>query len=245
MGLAILYGALIMISVGLNIGVRAQGVSWAAFWLQTLCGVEFVAAAIAGHIYVLNHYGDHAGAYAPMAMLFVFGALAGIIGDIVLALKDLLPKKRLAMMLSGLLFFGIGHILYIIGIMLAWHASLLGLGGAIVASAVIAVAFVLAASRLGLDFGVFKVGVMVYGTLLVTLTGAAVVALFGHNDLAGPGLATQPVIVGIGGLCFLVSDIVLGYTYFGKNPETPLGHAMCYVFYYAAQFMIALSLFTL
>jgi hypothetical protein len=243
---AILWAVIVLISVGANIAVRSRGVSWAAFWLKTLCGVEFVITSIAGLVYLQTEYGDRVGDYAVMAALFVAGAVAGFVGDVVLSLKDLTPRLRTGLFVSGFAAFGVGHVLYIVGIVLAWHIKAHWIGLAIACSVLLSLSFVKAAKLLGLRFGRFTMIVRVYGALLISLSAIGIAALAGHNPLwTEPGVAAQPVVVAVAGVSFLISDIVLGYTYFGKNRESPLGHALCYVFYYAAQFGLALSLFVL
>ena len=51
------------------------------------------------------------------------------------------------------------------------------------------------------------------------------------------------VMMLIGGVLFAISDLVLSRTYFGEGHETPIDFILNYIFYYSAQFVIALSLF--
>ena len=91
-----------------------------------------------------------------------------------------------------------------------------------------------------LNFGKFKWIVWLYGSLLFSMIATgftlALSQLFQN--------VTYNMMF-IGGVLFAISDLILSGTYFGENHEKPFDLISNAVTYYAAQYIIAFSLFFL
>ena len=56
------------------------------------------------------------------------------------------------------------------------------------------------------------------------------------------GMAPQALVMTIGLVVFLLSDLVLSGTFFGQGKDRPVDYILNYIFYFGGQFTIALSL---
>ena len=91
-----------------------------------------------------------------------------------------------------------------------------------------------------LNYGKMKVIVFVYGLLLFSMFGTA----FSLYVLSGFKSLTL-LLMSIGGCLFATSDLILSGTYFGKGKERAVDIATNVATYYAAQFIIAFSIFAM
>jgi len=218
-----------------NMVVRSRGASWLAVGLKTLCGVCFCALGTAGAL----HLWGGSPRIRQMAVLILIGLVLGLLGDVSLAVKDLV-KAYDGFLLGGFGFFALGHLAYIIALGRAgqppfpWAPVLI--------CAVLAAAYVGFSKHLKLDFGKLFLVVGVYSFLVLMLPAMGFFTAATGVGPSRPGLG-QPGIMGVAGVCFLISDLVLAWTYFGPGKDKGWEHVVCYVFYYAAQFGIAGSLF--
>ena len=204
-----------------------------AVFLKTLVSVFFVAVGV---------YGAWHSAGAGEALLCPFvlmGLLFGLLGDIWLDLKYVFPEKDEPFTYAGFIVFGIGHVFYVVGMLLVWApegrplAVLLPLLLALLLSAGNAVL----EKPMGLSFGKMRPVVIAYGFLLfstVTVSGALA---FVH----GWGVPSLNLLFA-GAVLFALSDLVLSGTYFGEGKERPIDLILNYLTYYPAQFLIASSL---
>lgn len=169
----------------------------------------------------------------------ILGLLFGLLGDIWLDLKFVYPADDRAYTYAGFLSFGIGHVLYIAGMLLSYPpagkplyallplllAVLLSLGNALLEK------------PMKLSYGSMKPTVILYGVLLFsTLLIAGGLALYAHWQNRALNL------IFAGGLLFALSDLILSGTYFGTGKDRPVDIALNYLSYYPAQFLIASSL---
>ncbi len=82
-------------------------------------------------------------------------------------------------------------------------------------------------------YGKFKWIVFLYSlTLSMTMTMAMVTAVITHFQ-------TMWVVMSVGGLLFLLSDLVLSGMYFGEGKNTKFNVVLNHSLYYAAQFIMA------
>ncbi len=180
--------------------------------------------------------------YSPrQGFMYVFpvGFIACYVGDYILGKSD-----RSKDFVAGSCCFAVGHIVY-------------------------AVAFSMAQKKLfpeigwfnGFEVGVF-VAVVCLMLLIILLKKPAVdplfIAMFIYCLLAAlmltkaTGLAFRMlpdapamILAPIGGVCFLCSDYMLGMMRFRMHGKTVVFKSVCTVLYYAAQMLIALSMFIL
>jgi len=172
----------------------------------------------------------------------ILGLLLGLLGDIFLDLKYVYPKDDKPYTLAGFLVFGIGHILYVVGMFAEFlgDAHVLYVVIPLAVAVVLAVANLFLAKPLGLDFKELKWVVFGYSMLLFS-TPLSALSLCIANGFANASL----IMLFIGGILFALSDLVLSKTYFSKGHEKSIDFILNYVFYYGAQFLIACSLFFL
>ena len=100
---------------------------------------------------------------------------------------------------------------------------------------VLAAGVLLTEKPMKLRYGKFKAISLVYGFVLTFMTAVA------WTSYAAGG-ARQALLMGIGGVLFLASDLVLSATFFGEGHDRPINYTLNYILYYGAQFTIALSL---
>jgi uncharacterized membrane protein YhhN len=165
------------------------------------------------------------------ALLIALGMTFGAIGDLVLADVIPLPKR----MISGIIVFSIGHLCYIVGF--SQTARTLGLNdpfsGSILWAAFVVVAALLwyfliynpAKSR------VLNIGSLFYGWLIAIMAGTATALA-----LSDPRFT----LTAIGGVLFLISDIILGNRELRDNGWF-LVHDVVWVLYITGQAFIVLT----
>ena len=242
--MVIAFATLSVAVVAANMLVRLRGPSRAAFTLKTASGVLFCVLGAAGlwHVGRLPAGADH-DRWWTLGVLVVVGLVCGLGGDIALGLKDLVRHAYNRFLMAGFILFALGHIAYVAGLLLGWQTPFPWVP--IVVCALIGVAFVVSDRVLRLHFGRFKWVVATYATLLSLLPAMGFFTLATGAHPAGVAVLVQPTIMAVVGVCFVISDLILAWAYFGPSQDRGWEHTVCYVFYYAAQFGIAASLFFL
>jgi len=175
--------------------------------------------------------------YKYLFLGILFGQIFGLLGDYWLDMKDMFDKQHHdGYVFAGFSSFLICHLFFIAGLLKTYGAgaqTLLFVTGA----GLLLCAFVLATEKpMKLRYGKFK-GI-----------SAAYSAVFGMSIAAAlfswlyAGRNPQALVMTIGLVVFLLSDLVLSGTYFGEGKNRPTDIALNYIFYYGGQFTIALSL---
>lgn len=202
--------------------------------LKSIVSVLFVAVGVYGS------WLSAAKGTAPLLCPFVMlGLVFGLMGDIWLDLKYVFPEKDEPFTYAGFCAFGVGHILYITGMLLSFYPA--GKPMTVIVPILLAVLMSIGNAVLEkpmkLHYGKLKAIVIAYGVLLfgmVMIAGSLALAL---------GRKEAPLnLLFIGGIFFAVSDLILSGTYFGVGRERPIDLALNYVTYYTAQFLIASAL---
>ena len=181
-----------------------------------------------------------AGGKLPILGAFLVpGLVFGLMGDIWLDLKYVYPDDDAPLTYAGFAVFGVGHILYQLGLILQYyiHGSpgyvLLPMGLALLMT----LGNVAMEKPMKLRFGQMKPVVLAYGFLLF-LT----VLLSGSLALLHEWKETALNLFFIGSVLFALSDLVLSGTYFGEGKNRPVDIVLNYLTYFPAQFLIAFSL---
>ncbi len=190
------------------------------------------------------------------ATMVVMGLVLGLIGDITLDFKvyfkgladkfENAEKDHDNMMYIGMIAFGIGHILYISATALRFPDLAMNLlWSAIGAVCFTAIVFAVSIKLLKMQFGKFLIPCVCYSVLLCWFVGLSA-------SYVAAGATTASIILLVSSILFFVSDMVLSMTYFSKkedyekqgalNPESRLMISVNHGTYYAAQFLIAISL---
>lgn len=212
--------------------IRAYSVT--ALLLKALISALFIAVGIYG-----AWRSAVGGKLLPLQPFVLLGLVCGLLGDVWLDLKYVFPEKDRPFTLAGFFSFGLGHVLFITGLLLSWWpaekplfailppvlALLLGFGSALMEK------------PMKLDYGDLKPVVIAYGALLFSTVLTA-----GSLAIANGWQVTSLNLFFAGSVLFAVSDLILSGTYFGVGKERPVDLALNYLSYYPAQFLIASSL---
>jgi len=166
----------------------------------------------------------------------LFGQVCGLLGDYWLDMKDMHTKHHDTYVFAGFTSFLIGHLFFVAGLLVTYGfgtQTLLFIAGA----GLLLCAGVLATEKpMKLKYGKFK-GISAGYSFVFGVSIAA--ALF--SWLYG-GKNPQALVMAVGLVVFLLSDLVLSGTYFGEGKDKPIDYTLNYIFYYGGQFTIALSL---
>ena len=179
--------------------------------------------------------------YLP-GWIIVAGLVFGLSGDILLDLKYVCKEKHKLFTNLGFLVFGLGHLCFIAAMISvvpngtdahALYFILPVLGACLIGFAILALE-----KPMKLVFGDMKLACFLYSICLFS-TPLYALSFSILNNFTNQFF----VMMFIGGVLFAISDLVLSRTYFGEGHETPIDFVLNYIFYYSAQFVIALSLF--
>ena len=179
------------------------------------------------------------GSASLLCPFVVLGLLCGLLGDIWLDLKYVFPEKDEPFTYAGFCVFGVGHILYIIGMLLTCYPSgkPMTLIVPVLLALVLSIGNAVLEKPMKLNYGKFKPVVIAYGVILF-----AMVLISGRLALHYGWAKTPLNLIFIGGVSFAISDLILSGTYFGVGRERPIDLALNYITYYAGQFLIASAL---
>jgi len=221
----------------LYIAARLKRPSPLAVLYKALASVSFMA--VAGTAVLIT-------ADIRYGIPILLGLLFGLIGDILLEVMVVYPADTYPWRMGGMISFFAGHLVYI-GVLffntpfvenMFWKALV-----PIAAALGITVVYCITAAKMGLVFGRFKIIAVMYTFLLALFASAAAVIMYFAGTTAVPGFSPRWVLLFIGTVLFMLSDVVLGQQYFGaeKNLRSPVLIAVNSTLYYFAQFAIAFS----
>lgn len=191
-------------------------------WLKTLTSVFFVAVGI---IMMTNSNSK------SVALQVVCGLILGLIGDVLLALRQLYKARREFFFTIGALAFAVGHAMYILAlrsIAFVHWAIVLGL---------FAVGMLLShgyALYKKIDVGSKKLPATIYLAIVVLMASVAV----------STGIVVRSpaaILFAVGGLLFAVSDNILCAYSYGNKPIWRMNRIL-HIAYYGAQLAIAWSI---
>ena len=231
----------------LCISIMAVAVVFTAFYLvEKIKGYtpkELLLKAVVSLLFiVLAVYCSFVKSGHILNIFIIIGLVFGFTGDIWLDLKYIYPKDDKIYTYAGFIVFGVGHIFFITGMYLEFlnNAHFLYILIPIAIAVVLAIANQFLAKPLKLDFKDMKWIAFSYSIFLFSLPlcAASLCIINGWQN-------TTLLLLFIGGVIFVLSDLVLSGTYFGEGHEKPIDFFFNYLFYYSAQFIIAFSIFFL
>ncbi len=220
---ALLVIGILAIVVFLVLRVKRGGI--AALYAKAVASLCFIATAVAAT--------NENRSFLGFGSFMTIGLVCGLLGDVWLDLKWIYLQDKDSYLYSGFIFFLLGHICFITAVFNASPYTPLSAVIAAAAALVIAVIAILLEKPLKMRYGKFKWIVFLYSlTLSMTMTMAMVTAVITHFQ-------TMWVVMSVGGLLFLLSDLVLSGMYFGKGKNTKFNVVLNHSLYYAAQFIMA------
>ena len=172
----------------------------------------------------------------------ICGLAMGLLGDIWLDFKYVFKEHERIFTFAGFISFAIGHVFYILGIIMTlaypnlWYAYAAPLVFGLTCGALV----ILLEKPLKYKYGEYKAICFIYGTLLFTTLGTTLFLTVYHHF----AVVTYNMLFA-GAVLFAVSDLILCGTYFGEGKERPFDIISNGITYYAAQYLIAFSLFFL
>jgi len=165
----------------------------------------------------------------------VIGQVFSLMGDFWLDMKDMYPAHKETYMLTGFCSFLVGHLFFVAGLLRTYGVDWKRLW-VIAGGLALCIGVMLTEKPMKLKYGKFKGITAAYSIVI----GMSVAAAFCAWYFGGRG--TQALVMFIGMVAFLLSDIVLSGTYFGEGKDKPVDYILNYIFYFGAQFTISLSL---
>lgn len=223
-----MYWALLVIGilatvVFLVLRVKRGGI--AALYAKAVASLCFIATAVAAT--------NENRSFLSFGSFMTIGLVCGLLGDVWLDLKWIYLQDKDSYLYSGFIFFLLGHICFVTAVFNASAYTPISVLIAVLAALLIAVVAILLEKPLKMNYGKFKWIVFLYSfTLSLTMTMAMVTAVMTQFQ-------TMWTVMSVGGLLFLLSDLVLSGMYFGEGKNTKFNVILNHTLYYAAQFIMA------
>lgn len=202
--------------------IRKGGMSFV--WTKTIASAVFVISAFISVALKTT--------ISPCNLLILLGLVCGMIGDILLALKEIYKPHEAQYLNGGFLSFAIGHLCYMIGFGIYANSKaelLVPIFVAVAIGAVIATIIIVNSRNMGLDFGNFSLQTKAY-TFVLCITTCFMVSF--------AIMVSKLWIVATALLLFLLSDLFLSFIYFAPRKSTNTNWALNLSTYYVAQILI-------
>ncbi len=205
-----------------------------AVFVKSAVSALFLAVGACGW-----YLSSRSGSLSPTGIFVLLGLLCGLLGDLWLDLKFVFPEQDDPFTYVGMAAFGVGHILYIIALLLRFYPK--GKPLYVIVPIVLAVAAsavnLLLEKPMRLRYGKMKPVVFTYGVLLFSA-----LAISGSLAICCGWREPALNLFFAGMILFAVSDVILSGTYWGEGKDRPIDLALNYLTYYPAQYLIAVSL---
>lgn len=199
--------------------------------LKLFASVTFVVLGISGFATSSSMtYG-----VSIVGLLMLGGAAFGLVGDGILALKDIDESRDFINILCGTISFAVGHIFYYIALIDYAGFSFIPLA---VGTALDCIIIIVSMLGMKLNFGKLLIPTIIYAFILST---TMVQAIYGAIVLHG---SAASILLAIGFVLFLLSDLVLSLIYFVPKKDKKLVITNL-TLYYLAQILIMFAIFFL
>lgn len=174
------------------------------------------------------------------AALVVGGLVCGILGDIWLDMKFMYKADDDFLTKAGFSSFAFGHCFYIAAIVAGvTEFRAISIPMSLVVGVIAGLVIYFGDKIMKLKYHAnYKIISALYGALLFFVTAFA----FNNSVLAGVKENLHLMAFFVGGVFFIISDIILSGTYFGEGKNRPVDIVTNHVTYYIAQFIIAGSI---
>lgn len=195
---------------------------------KALASLFFIALGVAGAM--------SADKIDKAVILILFGLVMGLVGDIVLDLKVVYPQSNDLYLNAGMISFGIGHCLYIAALLMLISFNLTTLLVSIAITLPLTALIMLSSKFMKINFGKFLLHSVLYAVIL-TFMSVYTIAI----SISDPKF----VLLSVGMVLFLLSDLVLSPMYFGGKQDDKMMCILNHVLYYGAQICIAAFIFVI
>jgi uncharacterized membrane protein YhhN len=205
---------------------RDRNGSVRALLCKVVVSFMFILVAFSSFLANLN-----AGA-ATFAMLLMVGLVCDLIGDIFLDLKIMYKESSSLYQHGGMVTFFVGHLFYLAALIMYFGFSWIPLAIALALAVIIICVSVFAFK---FKFAEHSVDTYAYTVVMCYMMAQACYAAITQ------GFTQCTALLAAGSILFLLSDLVLVMTYYDNRDSRPyiiVNHTL----YYAAQFVIALSI---
>jgi uncharacterized membrane protein YhhN len=230
---SIIFLVLGVVSIVLFLFERVKNYSVKGTAIKSVASVFFIAIAVSGWF---NSF--KSGNISLFGGFIILGLLFGLLGDIYLELKCVYPKEDKIFTYLGFIVFGIGHVLYITGMNLEYYipGNIIYIIIPIVLAIIFTIGVLLLEKPMKVRYGNFKIIVVLYSFILSLMmaTAGSLAIMHSFNNMTLN-------LMFIGGIFFVVSDLILSGTYFGEGKERPVDLISNIAVYYIAQYVIAFS----
>lgn len=213
--------------VFLVLRVKKGGI--AALYAKAIASCCFIATALAAM--------NRNRVFLEFGTLILAGLILGMLGDIWLDLKWIYLQDKNSYLYAGFISFLLGHLCFITAIFRSAPWNSFSIIMSIVLALVIGLIAILMEKPLKMKYGKFKLIVFLYScTLALTMTSSMMTAYITKFKLSAW------IVMSVGALLFLLSDLVLSGMYFGENKNTKGNIILNHTLYYAAQFCMAATI---
>ncbi len=223
-----MYWALLIVGIlatAVFLVLRVQRGGIAALYAKAVASLCFIATAIAAT--------NENRLFLDFGSWMTFGLVFGLLGDVWLDLKWIYLQDKDSYLYSGFIFFLLGHVCFVTAVFKVGPYTPASLIVAFAAALVIAFVAILLEKPLKMHYGKFKWIVFLYSFMLaLTMTMSMTLAVI-------TGFEKMWTVMSVGGLLFLLSDLVLSGMYFGEGKNTSFNVILNHTLYYAAQFIMA------
>ena len=223
-----MYWALLIVGIlatAVFLVLRVQRGGIAALYAKAVASLCFIATAIAAT--------NENRLFLDFGSWMTFGLVFGLLGDVWLDLKWIYLQDKDSYLYSGFIFFLLGHVCFVTAVFKVGPYTPASLIVAFAAALVIAFVAIFMEKPLKMHYGKFKWIVFLYSFMLaLTMTMAMTLAVI-------TGFEKMWTVMSVGGLLFLLSDLVLSGMYFGEGKNTSFNVILNHTLYYAAQFIMA------
>lgn len=219
-----------LLSLGGFLALRVKKTDVKSLMLKSVTSVMFILTGV----FLLM------GKPSLYAALVVGGLVCGILGDIWLDMKFMYKQDDDFLTKAGFSSFAFGHCFYIAAIVAGvTEFRAVSIPMSMVVGVIAGLVIYFGDKIMKLKYhGNYKLISALYGALLFFVTAFA----FNNSVLAGVKENLHLMAFFIGGVFFIISDIILSGTYFGEGKDRPVDIVTNHVTYYIAQFIIASSI---
>lgn len=196
--------------------------------LKVLSGLFFIATALSASTVCGSDI---------YSTLFIAAAVFGLLGDVWLDFKWIYTSDVRYFMTAGFIFFICGHLCFSAAIMIYYRFTLFNVLYCLGTAAVYCILVQVLKKPLGLD-------ITGYNVVATAYMGAIAVPVAATMEAVWLSSFSPAALISMAGMfAFLLSDLVLSGTYFGRGKNTRPLVVLNHSLYYIAQFAMALSIY--